>query len=39
VALLTFLLNYEASWYVLKLHPRLTVIGLIGLSILLALLT
>ena len=39
VALLTLLLSYGASRYVLKPHPRLTATGLIGASILLALLT
>jgi glucan biosynthesis protein C len=39
VALLTFLLSYGASRYLLKPHPRLVAIGLVGVSILLAVLT
>jgi glucan biosynthesis protein C len=36
VALLTLLLSYGASRYVLKPHPRLAAVGLIGASVLLA---
>ena len=39
VALLTLLLSYGVSRYLLKPHPRLTATGLIGASVLLAVLT
>ena len=39
VALLVALLSYGVSRYVLRPHPRLVVIGLLALSVLLAVLT